>query len=215
MKCIRMLTAAMVAALTLGMFWGPEASAQPKPNVFDGGNRWQITGFIDQTPGHDEVATQDICFLPFIGVEQSIQGVWYSLSFPDWNGRYYQEGDEVKMTGDYAKDVGHDHMTLLHTTYDHPQKPMGMAFKDWTEWREDGAFGLIIGFANARMTRYGRCSYPGGEGAELEKRVQDLSLKIPPRLMKDSKREAQNPGDHGQESLKTYFERTGQKRQKQ
>jgi len=39
-------------------------------------------------------------------VGTSIQGVWYSTSYPDWNGRYYQEGDEVKMTGDFAKDTG-------------------------------------------------------------------------------------------------------------
>ena len=216
MKCIRILTAAMiVAALTLGMFWAPEISAQvPKPNVYDGGNRWLITGFIDQTPDHQEVATQVICFGPYVNYGTGITGVWYSLSFPDWNGIYYQEGDEVKMTGDYAKDVGHDHMTLFHTTYDHPQKPRGMAFKDWTEWREDGAFGRIIGFANARMTRSGRCPHPKGVGAAMEKRVLELSLKIPPRLMKDSKEEAKNPGDHGQESLETYFKRTGQNREK-
>ena len=217
MKCIRMLTAAMiVAALTLGMFWAPEISAQvPKPNVYDGGNRWQITGFLDQTPDHQEVGTQVICFLPYTVEGTSIQGMWYSLSYPDWNGRYYQEGDEVKMTGDFWKDAGHDHMTLVHTTWNHPQKPRGMAFKDWTEWREDGAFGSIIGWGNALMIREGRCSHPKGEGAELEKRVLELSLKIPPRLMKDSKEEAQNPGDHGQESLETYFKRTGQKYNKQ
>jgi len=83
MKCIRMLTAAMVvAALTLGMFWVPEASAQPKPNVYDGGNRWLITGFLDQTADHQEVATQIICFGPYTGVEQSIQGMWYSPVIP-------------------------------------------------------------------------------------------------------------------------------------
>ena len=71
-----------------------------------------------------------------------------------------------------------------------------------------------LGGANARMTRYGRCPHPKGEGLGLEKRIRELSLKIPSRLMKDSKEEAQNPGDHGQESLETYFKRTGQNREK-
>ena len=214
MKCIRMLTAAMVAALTLGMFWGPEASAQPKPNVFDGGNRWQITFFDDSSSDHTEWATQEICFLPYMLDDTGITGIWYALSFPDWNGSYRQEGDEVKMTGDYAKDVGHDHMTLYHTTWDVPQRAKGMAFKDWTEWREDGAFGRIIGWGNARMTRVGHCSYPKGEGLELEKQVLKLSLKIPPRLRRDSKEEAQSPGDGLQESLETYFKRTRQNLEK-
>lgn len=213
MKCIRMLTAAMVvAALTVGMFWVPEASAQPRPNIYDGGNRWQITFFVDSSPEHTEWATQEICFLPYTSDPTGIQGVWYALTYPDWNGRYRQEGDEVKMTGDWGKDVGHDQMTLYHTTWDAPQRTKGMAFKDWTEWMEDGKFGFIIGFANTRMTRVGSCPHPKVEGVELENRVLELSLKIPPRLRRDSKEEAQSPGDGLQESLETYFKRTGQKR---
>ena len=215
MKYLKMLTAAMVTAvMTFGMFCAPEISAQvPKPNVYDGGNQWKITAFFDQTANHQEAATQVICFLPYTVVGTSIQGMWYSLSFPDWNGRYYQEGDEVKMTGDYANDVGHDHMTLFHTTWDHPEKAMGMAFKDWTEWREDGKFGRIIGFGNVRMVRDGHCLPPQIALEELERQILEQSLKIPPRLMKDSKEAAQNPSDREQESLEIYFKRTGQIRE--
>ncbi|MFQ3247419.1 MAG: hypothetical protein ACI9SP_004075 [Arenicella sp.] len=197
-------------ALILGAMWISTAAAQSKPNVFDGGNRWEITYFNDPTGDHQQWATQALCFLPYSVVGTSIQGAWYSLTFPDWNGRYYQEGDEVKMTGDYANDVGHDHMTLFHTTFDGQGR--GMAFKDWTEWREDGAFGRIIGWGNTRMTRTGDCRFPQyATVADLEQKVQSLSREVPQRLLKDGITEAQAPGDEGQESLDTYFTRTGQK----
>lgn len=182
----------------------------PKPNVFDGGNKWHITFYNDSTSTHTRWATQEICFLPYSEVGTSIQGVWYSTSFPDWNGRYYQEGDEVKMTGDFAKDVGHDHMTLVHTTYDVPGRVRGMAFKDWTEWREDGKFGRIIGWGNATMVRAGRCAYPkfSNNKAALENEAQKLSSSLPERLTAKGEI-AQSPGQPDLEALDTYLQRAG------
>ncbi len=190
---------------------GAALANPPKPNVYDTGNKWRITYYNDSTSNHAQWATQEICFLPFSSVGTSIQGVWYSTSFPDWNGRYYQEGDEVKMTGDYARDVGHDHMTLVHTTD-------GMAFKDWTEWREDGKFGNIIGWGNAKMVRAGRCFYPPGVGkpddltakarTEMEGKVQELSRSLPGRLTLKGGL-AQSPGQADLEGLDSYLNRVG------
>lgn len=211
-----------VAAVTFGcvVFAGSVMAHPPEPNVFDGGNEWRITFYNDSTTNHDEWATQGICFLPYVTVGTSIQGVWYSTTYPDWNGRYYQEGDELKMTGDYAKDVGHDHMTLVHTTYDVPGQVRGMAFKDWTEWREDGKFGNIIGWGNARLVRAGKCRYPQGaeDGLQLtpeslkrlEAQAMDFSLSLPERLTVDG-RVAEFPGQTDLESLESYKERTGLK----
>jgi len=120
----------VVTVLMMEILCVAEASAQPKPNVYDGGNRWKITAFDDSFPEHPEWATQEICFLPYIADATGIQGMWYSLTFPDWNGRYRQEGDEVKMTGDYAKGVGHDHITLYHTVWDVSKRAKGVAFGD-------------------------------------------------------------------------------------
>src|SRR4051812_6413836 len=51
----------MVIALSAG-----QAAAQvPKPNVFDGGNRWLITAFDDSSTVHAQWATQGICFRQF------------------------------------------------------------------------------------------------------------------------------------------------------
>ncbi len=200
-------TLVAIASLLLS---GTALANPPKPNVFDGGNKWRITFYNDSTSTHTQWATQEICFLPYSVVGTSIQGVWYSTSFPDWNGRYYQEGDEVKMTGDYAKDVGHDHMTLVHTTYDVPGRVRGMAFKDWTEWREDGKFGNIIGWGNATMVRAGRCAYPkfSNDKAALENEAQKLSSSLPERLTAKGEI-AQSPGQPDLEALDNYLQRAG------
>ncbi|MBR9910437.1 MAG: hypothetical protein GYB33_08825 [Gammaproteobacteria bacterium] len=189
-------------------------SAVPRPNVFDGGNRWRITYYNDPTAGHSQWATQILCFLPYAQIGTSIQGTWYSLTFPDWNGRYYQEGDEVKMTGDYANDVGHDHMTLFHTT----NGRRDMAFKDWTEWRENGGYGRIIGWGNTRMVRDGRCPVAGhvedgrkvstAEIKRFEAEADQLSKSLPERLTTQGEN-AQFPGQPRLERVETYLERTG------
>lgn len=153
-----------VSSVSAGIDFKCTSTSPPKPNVYDGGNKWKITFYNDSTGTHNKWATQEICFLPYTVVGSSIQGIWYSTSFPDWNGRYYQEGDEVKMTGDYARDVGHDHMTLVHTTCDAAgsmvRRVRGMAFGDWTEWREDGRYGRIIGWGNAKLERTGYRRFP-------------------------------------------------------
>lgn len=191
---------AIIAALALTNI----AFAQPKPNVFDGGNLWEITDHLDEASDHRLLATQRICFLPYAVVGTSIQGVWYSTTFTDWNGMYYQEGDEIKMTGDYDKDVGHDHMTLLHTTYDVPGEVNGLAFKDWDEWREDGEYGRIIMWANAKMERIGKCDYKEAAAA------MEYSQQLPPRLTVKGEI-AVSPSQADLESVDEYLKRNGLK----
>ena len=207
-------------AMSSFLFCGAASATPPQPNVFDGGNKWRITFYNDSTDNHDQWATQNLCFMPYAIVGNSIQGTWYSTTFPDWNGRYYQEGDELKMTGDYANDVGHDHMTLQHTTYDVPGQVRGMAFKDWTEWREDGAYGNIIGWGNAMIVRAGKCSFPHSfdipeilapeEIKFLDRQALEISFSIPDRLTVEGKT-ASYPGQTDLESIENYQRRTGVK----
>jgi len=159
-----------------------------KPNVVDGGNLWRITAYDDTSPIHKRWATQGICFLPYSPSGMHIQGIWYSTTFPDWNGRYSQEGDRLLMHGDYAKDVGHDGMVIeLFTGTQTPDTGAGQ----WTEWREDGAFGRTIGFCNCRLVRVGFCKHLEGvkrmSPEQLMKMVKELSSKVKPRLRKDGK----------------------------
>ena len=192
-----------------------EATAQPRPNVYDGGNKWLITAYDDTSPIHQEWATQCICFLPYV-LNPSIthiQGVWYSCSFPNWRGRYSQEGDRVLMHADYANGLGHDGMVIelfagvtANVFLTPPPRDEGAG--QWTEWREGptyGSYGLTIGWVNTRLRRVGKCPLPFDiskmSQADIEKLSVELSEKVKPRLRKDGK-PAESPLDPEQVPLR-------------
>ncbi|MDZ4261801.1 MAG: hypothetical protein U1B30_05655, partial [Pseudomonadota bacterium] len=152
------------------------------PSVYTGGNLWTITAYDDASPAHAQWATQGICFLPPAVTGTHERGYWYSVTFPDWNGIYSQEGDQLFMHGDYAKDVGHDGMNINIDT-------ARTAGGHWHEWRENGAFGNTIGFVNATMQRVGSCKSISA--------TQLSALNIPPRYLLDGK-EAQLPAEPNQ-----------------
>jgi hypothetical protein len=162
------------------------AAQVPKPNVFDGGNRWLITAFDDSSTVHQQWATQGICFLPYAVSGTHIRGVWYSDTFPNWNGRYSQEGDNLLMHGNWANFQGSDGMVI--------DLFAGTSSKDvgggqWTEWWNFGAFGSTVVFANTRLSRVGKCPLPTNVAtatqAEFEKFGTDSSRSVSPRLRKD------------------------------
>ena len=158
----------------------------PTPNVFDGGNRWTITAFNDASMLHSQMATQGICFSAPVMVGTHLRGYWYSDTFPDWNGVYSQEGDQVFLHGDYAKDVGHDAMQLSLTS---SREGDG----HWVEWRENGGFGKTIVFANAKVVRVDKCR------SLTEDELSTFS--VAPRYLEDG-RAAENPLDENQVPLK-------------
>ncbi|MCP4155668.1 MAG: hypothetical protein GY757_48535 [bacterium] len=202
MKFVR--NAALIITGSL-LFSSNTVLASPKPNVYKDGNKWEITFYDDSSDKHNQWATQEICFLKYHKKGTGIEGVWYSTSYPDWNGLYYQEGDEVKMTGDFANDTGHSHMTLIHTTYDWLKKGIkGMAFKDWTEWWEDGSYGKIIGWGNAKMERVGYCKHK----SKIKVDVNSLSSSLPERLTVDGDI-AVSPAETNLESIEEYKLRNG------
>jgi hypothetical protein len=146
------VTAAMAQDVASGQIIVPPAPTDD-PDLVTGGNRWTITAYNDASPVHAQLATQGLCFR-FIGtVGTHNRYEWWSDTFPDWNGIASQEGDEVFMHGDYANDVGHDGMQWSIVT----SSAKNIGAGHWFEWRENGAFGNTIGFANALLTRVGRC----------------------------------------------------------
>jgi hypothetical protein len=171
--------AAMALLLVAGAAYGA-----PDPNVFRGGNHWLITAFEDATPNHVQLATQGICFQPPAVVGTHIRGTWYSTTFPNWNGTYSQEGDQVFMYGDFGKDAGHDGITfeIVGVT------PRNASAGHWHEWIENGAYGITIGFGNTLLERVGECKVlaPG-----------ELPLNIPPRLLSNGAK-AEHPLDPDQ-----------------
>jgi hypothetical protein len=141
---------ATCAALSLTLAATASAQAPTSPTLVNGGNLWSVTAFEDPAANHNQLATQGICF-QFIGfVGTHLRYRWYSTTFPDWNGIASQEGDQVFMHGDYDKDNGHDGFQWEINT---ARNGAG----HWFEWREDGGFGITIGFANAVFQRTGQC----------------------------------------------------------
>ena len=129
------------------------AIAPHYPDLVKEGNRWSVTAYDDSSMTHAQWATQGICFY-YAGTHGTQQlYYWVSDTFPDWNGRATQEGDQIFMHGDYAKDVGHDGFEWQITT----ASPKNEGYGHWKEWREDGRLGLTIGFANTKLTRVGKC----------------------------------------------------------
>jgi hypothetical protein len=175
------------------------SNAQPKPNVYDTGNQWAITAYDDTSPVHTRWATQTLCFMPYGAVGTTIQGVWYSTSFPNWRGRYDQEGDRILMHGEWTP-TGHDGM-VIELFAGTPDASEGAG--QWTEWLESSTYGSTIAFANTRLRRTGKCIMPGipdaskASRAELEKLAVELSGRVKPRLRKDGK-PAQSPMDAAQ-----------------
>ncbi|BFM08849.1 hypothetical protein [Halioxenophilus aromaticivorans] len=142
-------------AATFGLLTTGTAIAGPlySPDLVSDGNRWEITGYYDNAPGHIQAATQGICFYPdgISGTHQ--QYIWISDTFPDWNGRAVQEGDQIFMYGDFGEDKGHDSMTWEIVT----SSPKNSGAGHWHEWLEDSNFGVTVGFGNSSFQRVGRC----------------------------------------------------------
>ena len=131
------------------------AQAGPLPDLTAYGNRWTITAYQDSSTSHVQMATQGICFYPAgtSGTQQLYY--WVSDTYPDWNGRAAQEGDQVFMHGDFGRDVGHDAMQFELTTVSKADE----AFGHWQEWFEDSRYGVTITFANTKLRRVGQCRW--------------------------------------------------------
>lgn len=143
----------LLAGICLSTAMSAQAEPPHLPDLVKDGNRWTITAYDDDSTVHTQWATQGICFY-YAGTQGTQQlYTWVSDTYPDWNGRAVQEGDQVFMHGDYAQDMGHDGMAWEVTT----SSPKNEGYGHWKEWREDGGFGNTIGFANAKLQRVGTC----------------------------------------------------------
>lgn len=149
-KTINIISA---SAATLVISTTAMAAPPHAPDLTTDGNRWEITGYLDNAPGHAQAATQGLCFYD-TGVSGTHQQyVWVSDTFPDWNGTAVQEGDQIFMYGEFREDVGHDSISWEIVTASKDNIGAG----HWQEWLEDKRFGNTVGFANALLQRVGRC----------------------------------------------------------
>lgn len=162
------IIAATVSVLAIGSI---NAATPHYPDLVGDGNRWTITAYHDSSSVHNQWATQGLCFY-YAGTQGTQQlYTWVSDTFPDWNGRAVQEGDQIFMHGDYAQDVGHDGMVWEVVT----SSPKNEGYGHWKEWREDGKLGNTIGFVNAKLQRVGKCESISYE--ESVEKYRNLELK--------------------------------------
>lgn len=159
------------------------AMAYPKhdPNVYDGGNLWTITFYNDNSVNHDQWATQRICFLPYTSPaanQTHIAGRWYSTTYPNWNGVYQQEGDSVKMLGNFWKGDGNDTITVDIVSdgpvVNNKDARDNLAAGHWHEWTDNYVYRF---FGNTLLQRVGKCHSP--------KSIDDLSIE--PRMLKNGR----------------------------
>lgn len=182
---------AVVCGLFLVLSIGSPLFAQPRPNVVDGGNRWLISGFDDASPNHTFLASHQICFFATGMNGTHFIGDWFALAFPNWRGRWAQEGDRLVMHGEFGDRRGHDAMVIdlfAGTT------PNDEGAGQWTEWIEVNPIDRTQRFATARLQRVGGCSPPPGitdvakaSKEDLEKAIAELAAKVPPRMKTDGK----------------------------
>jgi hypothetical protein len=165
-----------LAALALTTHTSVFADPPHRPDLVSDGNRWTITFYNDASPRHDQWATQGLCFYPAGVVGTHQRYIWVSDTYPDWNGRATQEGDQIFMHGDFqwpygqVRDGGHDGMEWEIVT----MSPRNMGAGHWKEWVEDGRYGITIGFGNARFQRVGKCELSTAD--EALKVYQDIEL---------------------------------------
>ena len=203
----------LIPVSALGMSMSAVVSADPLPNVYKEGNLWTITFHNDDSTNHDQWATQRICFLPYTSstTQSQIKGVWYSTSYPNWHGHYRQEGDSVKMVGNFWQGKGNDGMTwdivssAFNTSLGVSLRTIGAGH--WNEWGDDGRYGPVYGFGNALFQRVGYCkslstvsTIKSADGVEELTTELDFDVDIKPRLLKDGS-EATHPQQVGQMPL--------------
>lgn len=124
---------------------------------------WSLTFYNDNTPALTPMATQNICFVA--------GGTWYSTTFPAWNGRWFQKGnnaagngDRVRVLGNWASGFGNDSADL---NFIHVRLMTG----SWNEWID--GFGFFV-WTQVTLTRIGNLC-PPPLGPEVDSNEEGLS----------------------------------------
>jgi hypothetical protein len=82
----------LASSVFLGMAFGTAASAMAASPV----GQWNITFFLE--PGLVPGSTQGICY--------KADGTWFSTTFSNWNGDWFQNGDRLRWYGKTGTPLG-------------------------------------------------------------------------------------------------------------
>lgn len=150
--CVKIMLMSLSIPLVVGIFlYSSTSHAQPPyaADLVQGGNKWLLDAYDDTDTDHALMNTVGLCF-KYDGVKGTHQRyTWYSDTFKGWQGTASQEGDQIFLHGVYAGGKGRDaiQVRIIINT------PRSGAVGHWQEWRDDGDYGQVVGFANARMIR--------------------------------------------------------------
>jgi len=163
-----------------------------------GGTLWQITFYDDTASGQTQWATQNICLVQ-TGVQGSNTiGTWYSTTYRRWIGRFRQEGDQVRMIGDFWYGPGNDSIDWEITVRDKE------GFGHWEEWIEDGFYGSWVAKGNTKLVKINGGCFPfnttGLANGKVETLVEEQSA-LAPRVFKRDGSEATPIGEAQQSPI--------------
>ncbi len=103
---------------------------------------WEATFYNDDTPNLTNLATHGICF--------RANGTWYSTTYANWSGYWFQKGsnaagngNRVRIVGNFWEGDGNDSGELDFINNDLMTGP-------WTEWLDPNGFRV---WATTQMKR--------------------------------------------------------------
>jgi hypothetical protein len=121
----------VVAALALPLLVTGAALAQAPNNPV---GLWNFQAYADNSPNLATMGSQNICFLA--------NGTWFGTTFPNWNGRWFQKGnnaagngDRVRILGNWANGAGNDSAEISFIN-------LSLMTGGWHEWTD--GFGAVL-----------------------------------------------------------------------
>lgn len=144
----------VVAALAIPLFLTVAAVAQAPNNPV---GLWRFQAYNDNSANLAAMGSQDICFLA--------NGTWFGTTFPNWNGRWFQKGnnaagngDRVRILGNWANGAGNDSAEISFIN-------LNLMTGGWHEWTD--GFGTVLWIQTAG-TRIGNLcpAPPASDGPE-------------------------------------------------
>jgi hypothetical protein len=155
----------------------PAADLPGNPNTL-----WRITFYDDTSNVHPAWGVQDICMIQ-TGVQGSnTVGRWYSTTYNNWIGAWRQEGDQVRMIGNFWGGKGIDNMNWEITATDKE------GYGHWDEWVQNGSYGSWHGKGNTKMVKLGNCYSKFADNLslpELDKLILEQATLAPRSIGKD------------------------------
>ncbi len=151
MSVSKQLHRVVVAALALALCAAGTAFAQAPNNPV---GLWNFQAYNDAAAGMNALGNQNICFLA--------NGTWFGTTFPNWNGLWFQKGnnaagngDRVRLVGNWAAGAGNDSAEIHFMN-------LNLMTGGWHEWTDGFGFVLWIQIVGTRLGNV--CPAP----AELE-----------------------------------------------